>query len=141
MRRPKHRRYPPRCGPPWQLVAEGGGGGGGNNSGGGGGGNNSGGGGGPAASGGPASGGHTNGGPSSHVATGHDDADPKLTKERLTIAATIGFRHAIMAATMNEQLHATTMTPMVIVTTVMDISFTVCGSGMAPPMLITTAIG
>jgi hypothetical protein len=68
-------------------------------------------------------------------------ADPKLTKERLTIAATIGFRHAIMAATMNEQLHATTMTPMVIVTTVMDISFTVCGSGMAPPMLITTAIG
>jgi hypothetical protein len=30
-------------------------------------------------------------------------ADPKLTKERLTIAATIGFRHAIMAATMNEQ--------------------------------------
>jgi hypothetical protein len=52
-----------------------------------------------------------------------------------------GFRHAIMAATMNEQLHATTMTPMVIVTTVMDISFTVCGSGMAPPMLITTAIG
>jgi hypothetical protein len=60
-------------------------------------------------------------------------ADPKLTKERLTIAATIGFRHAIMAATMNEQLHATTMTPMVIVTTVMDISFTVCGSGMAPP--------
>jgi hypothetical protein len=68
-------------------------------------------------------------------------ADPKLTKERLTIAATIGFRRAIMAATMNEQLHATTMTPMVIVTTVMDISFTVCGSGMAPPMLITTAIG
>jgi hypothetical protein len=43
-------------------------------------------------------------------------ADPKLTKERLTITATIGFRRAIMAATMNEQLHATTMTLMVIVT-------------------------
>jgi hypothetical protein len=59
-------------------------------------------------------------------------ADPKLTKERLTIAATIGFRRAIMAATMNEQLHATTMTPMVIVTTVMDISFTVWGPVWRP---------
>jgi hypothetical protein len=59
-------------------------------------------------------------------------ADPKLTKERLTIAATIGFRRAIMAATMNEQLHATTMTSMVIVTTVMDISFTVWGPVWRP---------
>jgi hypothetical protein len=69
-------------------------------------------------------------------------ADPKVTKEWLTIAATIGIRCAIMTVTMDEPLRAKmTIMTMIVTTVVMGISSTVCGSGMAPRMLLTTAVG
>jgi MFS-type transporter involved in bile tolerance (Atg22 family) len=68
--------------------------------------------------------------------------DPKATKVWLTIAAMIVIRCAIMTVTMDEPLRATmTIGTMVIVTIAADISSTVCGSGMAPRMLLTTAAG
>jgi hypothetical protein len=66
-------------------------------------------------------------------------ADQQVTKAWPTIAATIGIRRAITTV-MDEQLRATTMT-MVIATTVMGISSTVCGSGTVLRMLLTTATG
>ena len=69
-------------------------------------------------------------------------ADQQVTKAWQTIAATIGIRCAIMTATMDELPRATmTIVTMVIVTIVMGISSTVCGSGMALRMLLTTAVG
>ena len=69
-------------------------------------------------------------------------ADHKGTKAWLTIAAMIVIRCAIMTVTMDELPRATmTIVTMVIVTIVTDISSTVCGSGMAPRMLLTTAVG
>jgi hypothetical protein len=68
--------------------------------------------------------------------------DQRVTKAWLTIAATIGFRRAIMTATMDELPRAImTIVTTVIVTIVTDVSSTVCGSGTAPRMLITTAAG
>jgi hypothetical protein len=70
--------------------------------------------------------------------------DQRVTKEWLTIAATIGFRRVIVTAVMDEyeRPRATmTIVTMVIVTIVTDISSTVCGSGMALHLLLTTAVG
>ena len=68
--------------------------------------------------------------------------DHKATKACLTIAAMIVIRCAIMTATMDEPPRVTmTIVTMVIVTIVTDISSTVCGSGMAPRMLLTIAAG
>jgi hypothetical protein len=68
--------------------------------------------------------------------------DHKATKAWLTIAAMIVIRCAIMTATMDEPPRVTrTTVTMVIVTIVTDISSTVCGSGMAPRMLLTIAVG
>ena len=109
------------------LVAEGGGGG--NNSGGG-----------PAASGGATSGGHTNGGGPSRHATGQDNGGPKGYQADANPRGDNRLRPAIMNATMAEPLRVTTMS-MIIVITAMDISFTVYGSGMDLPTLLTTAAG
>jgi hypothetical protein len=68
--------------------------------------------------------------------------DQRVTKEWLTIAATIGFRRVIVTAVMDERPRATmTIVTMVIVTIVTDISSAVCGSGMALHLLLTTAVG